>query len=326
MIPLDSQINVVLQTFLGDGALIRAFMDLLSQVGSVISLTLLVAFVYWCVDTRLGIRLGITLLISNNIYSVLKLAFHSPRPYWVDPNVKAWAAEPSFGFPSGHSMMSASVWGIFSLSTRKRRWIAGAFFLIFLIGISRMYLGVHFLADVLAGWSLGFVLLVLIYTLEKPATTWINRERPGLVFLASAAIGIVFIALGYFFYIKLVPWQFPSGWLAEFEPAIHPVMMRDIVESAGIFIGFAGGTCWLRTLTATLGIFNPHGTGPQMVWRCMVGIAGILFLYGSLGLVVPHGETIAAWVVQCVRSGLTGFWISGLAPFIFIKTGLAEGK
>lgn len=298
-------------------------MELVSLVGSVAILTLLVAVVYWCIDTRLGILLGIAFLISNNIYSILKLAFHSPRPYWIDPKVKAWASEASFGFPSGHSLMAVSIWGILGVNTRKSRWIAAAILMIFITGISRMYLGVHFLSDVLAGWFLGFVLLGVIYALEKPVTHWISRRKPSRVFLAAASISLVFILLGYFYYSKLISWQFPGDWLPDYISTIHPVMLRDVIDSAGIFTGFAAGACWLAALPGIVGTFSSKGSWKQLTWRCVGGIAGILFLYGSLGMIIPHEETVSVWVLRFLRSSLAGFWISGLAPFIFIKTGLA---
>jgi membrane-associated phospholipid phosphatase len=321
MIPLVSQFNLYLQNILGTGVLMQSIMDLLSLVGSVFFYTLLIAIIYWCVDTRLGIRLGIAFFISCNTYSLLKLVFHSPRPYWVDANVKALSTESSFGFPSGHSHMAAAVWGMLGFKSKKGGWIAGSLILIFLIGISRMYLGVHFLSDVLGGWALGFLLLALMALLDKSVSNWVERSKPVIIFAAALLVGIFFLVLGFFFYSSLLPWQLPSEWNAQFQSSIHPATMKDIVESAGIWIGFAGGICWLRSLTG-IGPYKTTGTRSQLIWRCLVGIAGILFLYSSLGLVIQPSDGIIIGSIRLLRSGLTGFWISGLAPYVFIKSGL----
>ena len=74
---------------------------------------------YWCIDARLGLRVGMILLLSNGLNAVLKLAFHTPRPYWVDARVTGFAAESSFGLPSGHAQSAASVWGLLASSFRK---------------------------------------------------------------------------------------------------------------------------------------------------------------------------------------------------------------
>jgi membrane-associated phospholipid phosphatase len=325
MIPLDSQFNLTLQNILGTGVLMKSIMDLLSMVGSVAFYTLLIAIIYWCVDTRLGTRLGIAFFIACNTYSLLKLVFHSPRPYWIDTNVKALSTESSFGFPSGHSHMAAAVWGMLGFKSKKGGWITGSLILIFLIGISRLYLGVHFLSDVLGGWTLGFLLLALMFALDKPVSKWANRTKPAVVFCVALAAGIAFLSIGYFFYSNLIPWQLPSNWNAKFQSSIQPVTMKDTVESAGIWIGFVGGICWLRSLTG-IRPYKTTGTRSQLIWRCLVGIAGILFLYGSLGLITPHTDSVTAWLIRFLRSGLTGFWISGLAPYVFIKSGLTAEK
>ena len=59
--------------------------------------------VYWCVDASTGGRLAVLLVLSNSVNVLLKLAFHLPRPYWVDSRVQALATETSYGLPSGHA-------------------------------------------------------------------------------------------------------------------------------------------------------------------------------------------------------------------------------
>ncbi len=75
----------------------------------------------------------------------------------------AYLAETGFSFPSGHSMISLVFYGMVAYLAwsyvRNKRWkgmmIAGALMICALIGFSRLYLGVHFLTDVLAGWAAG---------------------------------------------------------------------------------------------------------------------------------------------------------------------------
>jgi undecaprenyl-diphosphatase len=90
---------------------------------------------------------------------VLKLGFDRPRPSIFIPAVHA----VSSSFPSGHAMSSAIVYGTVAyLAARlhRRRWarwlvMAFAFLVIVLISLSRMYLGVHYPSDVLAGVIIG---------------------------------------------------------------------------------------------------------------------------------------------------------------------------
>ena len=89
----------------------------------------------------------------------LKLTFARPRPDFVQHMVEVSSAS----FPSGHSLISAVIYPtlgalLASLSparTAKVYYLGAAFLLMLLVGFSRMYLGVHYPSDVLAGWSLG---------------------------------------------------------------------------------------------------------------------------------------------------------------------------
>lgn len=81
-----------------------------------------------------------------------------------------------YSFPSGHSMNSAAIYGflcyliiyhVIKRNNQKIVMFSITISLIILIGISRIYLGVHYLTDVLAGWSAGFIWLMLFITIKN---------------------------------------------------------------------------------------------------------------------------------------------------------------
>ena len=67
--------------------------------------------IYWCLDPRLGRRLALILVLSNSLNGLLKIAFHLPRPAWIDPRIKVLSLEKSYGLPSGHAMNAVALWG-----------------------------------------------------------------------------------------------------------------------------------------------------------------------------------------------------------------------
>ena len=94
----------------------------------------------------------------------LKLAFRRDRPFFTDP----LATVSTYSFPSGHATVSIAVYGALTLILLRRLTgparvvcLAAAVLLVSLIGFSRLYLGVHFLSDVLAGFSVGLAWLAL---------------------------------------------------------------------------------------------------------------------------------------------------------------------
>jgi len=99
------------------------------------------------------------LFISGLINAFLKVYFQDPRPpseFMLDPRVGN-----SFGWPSGHSQIAVTLWGLLAYELKKR-WISlSAGLLIVAIAFSRMYLGVHDLGDVISGLLIGLLILIL---------------------------------------------------------------------------------------------------------------------------------------------------------------------
>ena len=96
------------------------------------------------------------------INTVLKLAFHRTRPHlW-----NSLRPELGFGFPSGHSMGSVTVASALIVLTWNTRWrypvLILATILAVLIGLSRVYFGVHYPSDVLAGWAISIAWVTLV--------------------------------------------------------------------------------------------------------------------------------------------------------------------
>ncbi|MFC6935333.1 phosphatase PAP2 family protein [Actinomadura yumaensis] len=91
--------------------MLTGLMHALSFVGSAGFYLPLLVVVFWCVSPRAGARLGVVLVLGAALNTVLKLAFHAPRPYWTDPSVTGREPIESFGMPSGHAQNAAVVWG-----------------------------------------------------------------------------------------------------------------------------------------------------------------------------------------------------------------------
>lgn len=152
--PFSSEI--VVNTFLQSlGDWLVGPMRAITAMGYEQFFILLLPAIYWCFGQMLGIRVGIIFLTGQYLNFFLKFLFHSPRPYWVSDKVLAYSQETSFGLPSGHAQIAGTMWGWLAVEIKKRWFTILAIVIIFLIGLSRLFLGVHFLSDVLLGWALG---------------------------------------------------------------------------------------------------------------------------------------------------------------------------
>jgi undecaprenyl-diphosphatase len=111
----------------------------------------------------------------------MKQGFRRERPFFEDP----LATASSFSFPSGHALVSLAVYGSIALviarHTSDRRIatavVALALVWILAIGFSRLYLGVHFLSDVVAGYAAGAAWLALLYLALETRSRYSSRYR-----------------------------------------------------------------------------------------------------------------------------------------------------
>ncbi|MGA2488668.1 MAG: phosphatase PAP2 family protein, partial [Anaerolineales bacterium] len=219
-------------------------MKLFSFLGTEEFFMLVLPILYWCVDSLLGIRVAIILMLSTSLNGALKLAFHDPRPYWYSTSVHSLATETSFGVPSNHAQSATVIWGILAAYLRKWwGWLA-AVLLILLIGLSRLYLGVHFPQDVALGWLIGGLLLWLTLRFWDPVNAWVKKQNAGRQVLAAflASLVVFLLPLIPFVWLKATNWQPPQEWAAY---ATQAISMQDAVTAAGTLFGLLVGLVWL---------------------------------------------------------------------------------
>jgi undecaprenyl-diphosphatase len=159
-------------------------MQVFSFFGSVVAVTAM-CLAAICVSlyygrTRTAVMLAITMAGVAALDVVLKHAFHRPRP------VAFFGATPSsYSFPSGHALGSLCFYGMLAaiLAGRARTrgakfcvWMAAAL-LVGMIGFSRIYLGVHYPSDVIAGYCAAAVWLGAVGFLDRSLGTG-EKKKP----------------------------------------------------------------------------------------------------------------------------------------------------
>jgi undecaprenyl-diphosphatase len=126
--------------------------------------------------------IGVITIIGGRLINMqLKQLFDRQRPHFPDP----LATEPGAGFPSGHAMMATLGYGFLvmlvwsRLPTRRMRIALAASTVVYvlLIGFSRLYLGVHYPSDVIAGYAMGGAWLLLWAGLGRIAERRVQLEN-----------------------------------------------------------------------------------------------------------------------------------------------------
>jgi len=191
----QTEINVFLQSFETD--LLTKIFFLITSLGFKEFFLAFVIIFMFGIDFKKGLVLTHVLIVTGLITELLKHFFSLPRPYHVDSNVKTlFDSSPNdspftseganslfglpsqnvieyyraksntlFGLPSGHTSTALTIWGSLIIFY-KQFWVKiVSFVLILLIPLSRIYLGRHFLGDVLGGYFVGGILLYAFYLL-----------------------------------------------------------------------------------------------------------------------------------------------------------------
>lgn len=281
--------------------------------------------IYWCVDASAGLRIGTIVLFSGGVNEILKLSMHGPRPYWYSTQVKAFLSETSFGVPSGHAQIATGLWGM-AAAQIKRPWAwATAIFIIFIIGISRIYLGVHFPHDVLLGWAIGALVLWGFVRAWDRVAAWARRKSLGQQVGLAFAISMILLIFGLLGFGTLRGWVLPAQWLANAQQAgvadmPAPASLSNTITSAAVLFGMLAGLAWMNTQ----GGFNTSGKTWQRIARLIPGILGVLVLYLGLRAIFPSGDAFIPYVFRYIRYALIGFWISAGGPWVFQKLKLAQ--
>lgn len=298
-------------------------MKFISFLGTEQFFLVILPALYWCVDSGVGLRVGVILLLNTSLNDAAKLAIHGPRPYWYSSQVKAYATETSFGAPSGHAQIATGVWGMLAAIVKKAwAWLlAGG--IIFLIGLSRMYLGVHFPHDVLLGWIIGGLLLGVVLRAWDPVSAWLGERSLGqqvlVAFLASLAL--ILVELIPFLGLELGGWTPPPAWAAY---AGQSVSLSGALTSAGSLFGLAAGLAGFKHQRG----FSTAGPVWKRILRYGLGMLGLLIFYLGLDLlfnwIAPGGEGLVAYLMRYVRYALVGAWISFGAPWVFLRWRLAD--
>ena len=272
-----------------------SFLSFFSLFGEELPLILIVGFVYWSYSKKLGRTMGLSAIMGLTWNTMIKNIVLRRRPYFdhegikilrvVEPEADIYdIAAQGYSFPSAHSTNAATVFGSLAFNLRKRWVTAVAIAIPLLTGISRFIVGAHYPTDVLAGWLLGLISVMIVRLLQK-------RVKNTL-----ALYGILLVtAIPGFFYCK----------------------STDYFTSMGLLIGFMGGTL----LDDHCVHFEDTRKPLFMVTRLLGGLAVYLVVNTLLKLpfskeFLSDGST-ASLMVRCARYAIIAFVDFGVYPMLF---------
>jgi len=281
------------------------FMRVVSALGSGAAYIIFVAFVYWCIDEKKGLRLGTALLISAWLNVVLKFLLDQPRPFFpgFDPSLGMVSATMG-GFPSGHAQNSLVVWFIIASWGKEKRHFIPATIFCLLMAFSRVYLGVHFPTDILGGWLVGGALLCAYFLAGKRVETLLSRYAPRAGLVVVAALSFAMILYRPSFEVLI-----PAGVLLGMGTGFY-LCKRYIGFTASAPLSRIGFARYLTLFT-----------------RCVIGTAGaVLIFVPSENLLATFQNSENFQLFVFLRFALLALWVTAGAPWVFRAARLSESN
>lgn len=258
------------------------FFILITQLGEVNFIVVMIALIFWCIHKPFGYRLGFACLIGAYINTILKHTFQVARPVGAE-GIRSLRLETAGGysFPSGHTQAAAAFWTVVMVQLRKPIVTIFGSLAIMLVALSRVYLGVHTLADVVVGMAIGI----------------------GWAYLSNNILSRIEVSgKPQWIFLYCIPVLAGLFWLVD-----HTYYK---VAGAGLslVLGYYLETTYIR--------FEPKAPLPLQVIKFIIGIAVLLLLQTGTKAMLP-----IAPISDFFRHFLMGLWLTVLAPLLFQQLG-----
>jgi len=294
------------------------FLHVASFFGSANFYFLFTMLLYVVWEKRLAVRLTVVVLLTVAFNDLLKLFIKNPRPFVADGTYnEKWAVPPAeakslaleYSTPSGHAMGSSAFYSYLFAFTRNRFIRLGLVLLVIVIGVSRPYLGVHYVEDVLLGWGLGllFGLIAIRYT-ERLANRW--RGVPYGVQIAITVVGCAAL------------------WLLAF--AFNHWQIDSQLREVTLYSGWLTGVVIACPLELRIVNFDPRSGRPAVkfiryILSIGIMIAVSLVLNAAFAQLASYASLVGS-ALDYLRLAAASFAGMFFAPFIFCKLKLAAAS
>jgi membrane-associated phospholipid phosphatase len=294
----------------------RRIMTYLSYLGSE-AFEYVLPFTYFVLSRSAGARLYLLFSTSSSLLETLKMTFHLPRPYWLDPRIRALSESGNYGMPSGHALGASLVWPLLGRSIGTRWSWALAMTIVFLVSASRVYLGAHFISDVVGAWIVAAGLVGGFDWIEGRSRIWLHSISISWQ-LGCAAVGaIALIAAGTGVHLLIAGVADAPSW-AKFSANARD--LNGLFYSSGEFFGAAIGLI-LAGRWAKFDVSIPLWKRGFALGYALIGAR----LFQELGALMPAfpDETLR-FFSKFLQGIILNFWMLFLAPWILLKINVLQ--
>lgn len=299
---------------------LAGFFTFISQLGLEEFYLAVIPLLYWSVDKQLGRHLAYVFLFVNALNPLFKHAFRGPRPFWLDASVELWP-ETSYGIPSGHTQLATAVYLFLAGWFRKTWGWLLAIFMVIAMNVSRVYLGSHFIHDVLAGTLIALIVLFGYFLWQRTYAANFGKRILGYRLMVAIVIPLVLALLYFVMRLIIGAPNINVAWASHITEA-ELEGLEGMATAVGSLLGAGIGL----TLERSRVRFLSQGTVWQRIGRFLLGIIVTIALWRGLSLIFPADPLWLAIPLRILRYFITLLWVSFYAPMAFVRLKLAAAE
>ncbi len=266
--------------------------------GEEIFLIAAICIIYWSIDKKLAYKIGLVYFISGILVQGLKITVRADRPWIADKSFKAvdeaMTTATGYSFPSGHTQGAAAMYGSLFLYIKKTLPKILCLTAVTGVAVSRLYLGVHTLSDVICALFISFIILLVFYFIPGK-----NENNNFYNTLLSVVLSVLSVLLASYALILL------NSGIIEYK------YVSDCAKAAGAGMGFGAGWFlehkYINFKTKTNRIIT------QFV-KCILGLAVAFIIKEGLKILL-HENIIS----DMLRYFLSVVWVLAAYPALFKK-------
>jgi len=209
---------------------------IITMLGEELFYIFILSGIYWCVNKAMARQLVFVLTLSSVMNGALKEWFNTPRPFEIH-EIRALRTETAHGasFPSGHTQTVASFFGALAILYKKWKLWVMALILTGLVGVSRLYLGLHWPVDVLGGAGLAVLAVIMMQLFFSQAP----KKRQIMMIGLGSCLLLLFFKTETFLKGHAVFTGFLMGWILESQFINFKTSNRIAVQISKFTLGLA---------------------------------------------------------------------------------------
>ncbi|MFX0156169.1 MAG: phosphatase PAP2 family protein [Candidatus Hodarchaeota archaeon] len=268
------------------------FFRFITEFGGTLLYLVIFFSVFWGIDKKIAKSLFLVYVTSNFVNYYAKAIIANERPpesQWL------LIGASHLSTPSGHAMSSTVFWGYISMKAKRIvMWII-SIVVITLVGLSRIYLGVHWVGDVLTGWLFGLMILLFAWIFEEKVDDLVSKHNAFYIYIGLAVLGLIFMIFTDIIYQSTYNFGTPGG------------------QMIGLGLGFA-----LEHKYVNFEITYQLGEKWKIILRILIGILFVILIYFGLYLII---DSDVLWLnaLHYIVTLVLGIFVW---PLIFTKIGI----